>query len=484
MSGLPMLTDTDDGSAESELARLGVATVLGVGDVSLESDVSMMVDPGDAAGLSTMLGTDVQEVEALAVSDLLSMDAATPSAPNLAPAEEDAVEEGEQAEAGEAETPAEPEDEATDPGEGGEDPAETEPPLEPTIVELAQLQGETVTNTNPNAVAFATQSSPLGLVANARSAGLNVVVLPHPDPRATSESMAMMREGKVAVGLGPDFGSTERLRDMAELATSADELPGGGGLVFPDRRMVALYGSPLGGALGVLGEQGTEDAAALAKQYAEQYQAFSPEPVIPAFEIIATVASASAGDDGMYSDVTAAEDLTASVDAITEAGGYAILDLQPGHARLLDQAKIYEELLKRPNVGLALDPEWKLYGDQVHLRQIGHVEIEEVNEVSAWLADLVRENKLPQKVFMLHQFQLQMIRDRDQMEMHPELAAVIHADGHGTPGAKMETWNVMRQDLPEGVWMAWKNFIDEDQPMLNPEQTMNIEPRPWIVSFQ
>jgi hypothetical protein len=32
--------------------------------------------------------------------------------------------------------------------------------------------------------------------------------------------------------------------------------------------------------------------------------------------------------------------------------------------------------------------------------------------------------------------------------------------------------------------MAWKNFIDEDQPMLTPQQTMEIEPRPWIVSFQ
>ncbi|KGF04579.1 hypothetical protein HMPREF1627_01965, partial [Actinomyces sp. S6-Spd3] len=117
-------------------------------------------------------------------------------------------------------------------------------------------------------------------------------------------------------------------------------------------------------------------------------------------------------------------------------------------------------------------------------QQVGHVEIAEVNEVSQWLAELVRDNNLPQKVFMLHQFQLQMIRDRDQMVHHPELATVVHVDGHGSPEAKMHTWDVIREDMQPWVWMAWKNFIDEDKPMLNAEQTMGIEPRPWFVSFQ
>src|SRR5699024_7172766 len=93
-------------------------------------------------------------------------------------------------------------------------------------------------------------------------------------------------------------------------------------------------------------------------------------PVIPAFEIIATVASDSPGDDGDYSNESQPDELRPYVDAITEAGGYAFLDLQPGRARLIDQAKMYEDLLKQPNVGLALDPEWKIGPDEVPMTNV------------------------------------------------------------------------------------------------------------------
>ena len=39
---------------------------------------------------------------------------------------------------------------------------------------------------------------------------------------------------------------------------------------------------------------------------------------------------------------------------------YVVLDLQPGRSNFLDQAKLYEPLLRLPHVGLALDPEWRL----------------------------------------------------------------------------------------------------------------------------
>ena len=113
------------------------------------------------------------------------------------------------------------------------------------------------------------------------------------------------------------------------------------------------------------------------------------------------------------------------------------------------------------------------------------MQAEEVNRVVDYLADLTAENNLPQKVLMLHQFQLQMLRDRETIDVsRPELAIVLHADGHGTPEQKFETWNVMRQGIQPEIFMAWKNFIDEDQPMFTPEQTMDIEPRPWIVTYQ
>src|SRR6185312_17209569 len=109
----------------------------------------------------------------------------------------------------------------------------------------------------------------------------------------------------------------------------------------------------------------------------------------------------------------------------------------------------------------------------------------ELNRTNDWLAQLTRKHRLPQKVVILHQFQLGMIRDRAALDTsHPELALVLHADGNGSPGQKMATWNALRRDLPQGIRMAWKNFIDEDSPTFTPKQTYALDPKPWFVSYQ
>ncbi|MFF0990041.1 hypothetical protein [Kocuria nitroreducens] len=263
------------------------------------------------------------------------------------------------------------------------------------------------------------------------------------------------------------------------------ELVGGGTEVFPDRRMVALYGHPGTPGLGVLGEQGPQESVTRAKELAAQYEPFSDVPVVPAFEIIATTASAEPGEDGDYSRESTVEDLRPYVEAAVEDDVYVVLDLQPGHQDFLSQAQQYEELLRLPNVGLALDPEWRLAPGQMHMAQIGSVDAAEINATTAWLADLTRENDLPQKVVLLHQFAESMITNRHLVDAsRPELALVLHADGHGTPELKMGTWERLQQGLPEGMRMAWKNFYDEDTPTFTPEETSAIEPQPWFVSYQ
>ena len=127
------------------------------------------------------------------------------------------------------------------------------------------------------------------------------------------------------------------------------------------------------------------------------------------------------------------------------AGMYVVLDLQPGRASLLAQAQVYQSLLRLPNVGLAIDAEWKLQPGQQPLRQIGHVDIGEVNSVVHWLAALTARYQLPQKLLVLHQFQLSMINgERDLDTSEDDLAIVVHMDGQGTqPG---EAGNLERGD--------------------------------------
>jgi hypothetical protein len=323
-------------------------------------------------------------------------------------------------------------------------------------------------------------------VATARAAGVPVHVLRTPDPRGSGELVTALSSApqEKVLALGVAFGSVEQLQQRLAVVRTGVQLPGGGQLAFPGRRMIALYGTPGTAALGSLGEQDLDASIARAKALVAQYQPHSDVPVIPAFEIITTVAATQPGADGDYSNEVEIAKIRPYVDAAKAAGVYVMLDLQPGRTDFLTQAKRYEELLAEPHVGLALDPEWRLQPQQVHLKQIGSVNIDEINQVGDWLAGMVRERNLPQKLLLLHQFRTSMIVDRERLDTsHDELALMVHADGFGTQGMKRDTWNVLRADSPNVYW-GWKNFIDEDRPMLDPAATMQVSPDIVFVSYQ
>ena len=162
------------------------------------------------------------------------------------------------------------------------------------------------------------------------------------------------------LALGGGFGTVDQLGQRLAVVRTGVQLPGGGQLAFPGRRMVALYGTPGTAALGSLGEQDLNGSIARVKNLVAQYQPHSDVPVVPAFEIITTVAAGQPGADGDYSNEVEIAKIRPYVDAAKAAGAYVMLDLQPGRTDFLTQAKRYQELLLEPHVGLALDPEWRL----------------------------------------------------------------------------------------------------------------------------
>jgi hypothetical protein len=266
--------------------------------------------------------------------------------------------------------------------------------------------------------------------------------------------------------------------------TEGSEIPGGGFLVFPGRRLVALYGHPGVPALGSLGEQGMRQGLERIETFREAYEGDGLD-MLPTWEIIATIADATPGSDGDYSAESSVELLREWVDFAARHDMYVVLDLQPGRSDFLTQAKLYEELLLEPNVGLALDPEWRLKPDQVHLRQIGSVRAAEVNTVVDWLAELVRENALPQKLLLLHQFRLDMLINRENIRTPSELAVVIQMDGHGDLPTKLGTWGWVTAGWEGFGWRyGWKNFFDEDRPTPSAEDVLSLTPQVVFVSFQ
>jgi hypothetical protein len=132
-----------------------------------------------------------------------------------------------------------------------------------------------------------------------------------------------------------------------------------------------------------------------------------------------------------------------------------LLDLQPGRADLLDQARA-TPLLRLPHVGLAVDPV-EAGASAEPLTEIGSAKAAEINSAYRWLADLTDQLRLPQKLFVIHQFRLSMIGDDEPLEHDRDsVQLLIHMDGQGPTTSKDETWASVVGAAPKGVPFGWK----------------------------
>jgi hypothetical protein len=325
------------------------------------------------------------------------------------------------------------------------------------------------------------------LATTAKVAGAAVVGMTGTDPRTDPAAIVALAATRphYVIGVGAGLGPVPELASRIAVAETGVQLAGGGEVLFPGREIVALYGTPGDPALGILGHQGLQATIARAKATAAKYRSLSRTPVVPSLEIIATVAIAGPGPSGTYSHVISVASLRPWVVAAIKAGLYVTLDLQPGRASFLAQAEQYQSLLKLPDVGLALDPEWKLQPGELPLRQIGSVRIAEVNQVASWLAGLTERYHLPQKLLELHEFRLSMISGIRRLATgNGNLAVVINMDGQGPPRAKQQTWQGVVAGAPRGVFFGWKDFYVKDRPMLGPQNTIGRSPVPVVISYQ
>jgi hypothetical protein len=257
------------------------------------------------------------------------------------------------------------------------------------------------------------------------------------------------------------------------------DCPGQG--LFPTFTMVALYGSASSPALGVLGEQTPEESAARVSDLASTWKSFG-RPVLGAFELIATTAQAAPGSDGLYRARSTDAEIQRYLDVARANGLYLVLDIQPGRSDFLTETKIYEKFLRDPNVGLALDPEWHVGPSSLPGVTIGSVTAAEVNEVSDYVAKIVADNHLPEKLFVVHQFQRRMIPDRERVVSRTGLAITFHMDGFGSQSEKLATWSFTKADAP--FRNGFKLFLTQDTNLFTPAQISTLTPRVDLATYQ
>ncbi|MEH3155850.1 MAG: hypothetical protein PGN29_11055 [Gordonia paraffinivorans] len=261
---------------------------------------------------------------------------------------------------------------------------------------------------------------------------------------------------------------------------TAPELPRGGRVLFPNHRLVALYGTDDGGGLGALGVGTPDQAAARLEQQAAAYVR-PGRPVLPVMEMIVTVADPTPGPDGCYSHPIAEGDIDRYLAAARARRQMLVLDVQPGQCPFLPQVQRWQRFLTQPDVGLALDAEWRMPRGVVPGTQIGTVSSTEVNGVVSWLADLTRRGGLPQKPVVLHQFTPDMITDRAGVLTPPELALIAHTDGFGTTGTKVRKYAELADPR---MHPGFKVFYRQDVGVMTPAQVLALAPAPDYVSYQ
>ena len=289
-------------------------------------------------------------------------------------------------------------------------------------------------------------------------------------------------DGGADTATAREEGSAKKEK-KADPRPKATQLPGGGRQIFPDRRVVAFYGNPADEELGALGIGTPDQAAAKLKKVAKSYERKS-RPVLPCLELITTVAAASPGDDGKYRIQVPEKTIDKYYRAAKKSGSLLLLDVQPGLATFPEEVRRLKKWLVKPNVGLALDPEWRIQPGQVPGRVIGSVSAEEVNNVSIDLAALVRERNLPEKLFVIHQFTNDMVKNKPRVKLRKGLATVFNVDGFGLPAAKISKYKDFTGATPKGAFDGFKVFFREDTNRMRPAAVMALQPRPDLIVYE
>jgi len=202
----------------------------------------------------------------------------------------------------------------------------------------------------------------------------------------------------LAIRSGDDGGSAVPAPASATPARRL-QLPRGGRRIFPDYRVVAFYGAPQSTRLGALGIGSPDQAGRRLMRVARGY-AKKTRPALPAFELIATIATAAPGDDGLHRMHQTDDVIARYLRAARKLRALLVLDIQPGRGDFLSEAQLLEPWLLQPDVGIALDPEWHVGPADLPGKVIGSVTADEVNAVTAYVSRLVTEHDLPEKLFV------------------------------------------------------------------------------------
>jgi hypothetical protein len=274
--------------------------------------------------------------------------------------------------------------------------------------------------------------------------------------------------------------------DSASRAAPARAVAPLRGAILPHRRVIAFYGNPLSRRMGVLGEYPADEMLAMLDTEVAAWEAADPStPVQPALQMITVVARELPGPDGKHRGRMADTLVERVLQWAETRDAIVILDFQVGYSTLQEELPRYERFFRRPNVHVAVDPEFMMRNGGIPGKRMGTMDAADINYAVGYLAGLVRQHSLPPKVLIVHRFTNKGVTNARQIRLDPAVQVVMHMDGFGTPQLKRAAFRSVIQ--PEPVqFVGWKQFYKarNDDPRTTIEEILALRPRVLYVQYQ
>lgn len=262
------------------------------------------------------------------------------------------------------------------------------------------------------------------------------------------------------------------------------------GAILPFKRIVVYYGNLHSKKMGALGEYPPKEMWQRLNAEVKHWEKVDPStPVQVGLHYIAAVASGTAGKDGKYINRMGNKQIDSVLKiAKMQPNTIVFLDLQVALSNIKAELPHIEKYLELPYVHLGIDPEFSMKDGSLPGKKIGTYDAADINYVSQYLADIVKKNNLPPKVFVVHRFTKKMVTNSQNIKLRPEVQIVMHMDGWGEPDLKLGTYRHFIYGEPvqfTGFKLFYKNDLKKaPNRLMTPEELMKLKPRPIYIQYQ
>jgi len=251
------------------------------------------------------------------------------------------------------------------------------------------------------------------------------------------------------------------------------------------KQIVVYYGYPRADGMGVLGTFDSPDKAAksLAGETALVDSLNGDRGATGAMDLIYGMVSSDPGPDGIYVRYLDSATTQGYIDAATKNGQRVILDMQIGRGSVAAEVQKLAPFLKNPNVDVAIDPEYAVGPSGIPIQTSGHITGDDINQAQDYLNKFVKDNNLPPKMLVVHQYMVDTISDTGGIKQVPNVTLVLNMDGIGAPADKLS----MYEKFAEQPWVQKRSymvFLRADSQVSSEQQVLAMNPAPDMIAFQ